>query len=437
MAYTQSAKTALEKQELTEHMREQWDSLDMDAHSASHYGKYVFTPQSSLGFFDLGISNYVGRFLKVEAHLQNDPQFSQANESSDTIRLGDLSAARLLQVLLPLLLIFMTYDTVGREREQGTLKLLIAQGVSMRRLLWQKVIAHFLLAQLVLIPVMIATFLFQLSGDGISKTNDEVIRFIPLLLLYSGFSFIVICITVSVSAWLKESHNTLFSMLGVWFVFILFLPKMTANAADGFYPLPSKKEFQLAIEEEVKNGVDGHNKSDIRSKLFIDSVLTHYQVSDVNQLPINIDGALMQADEDYRNMVTKKNFELVKEKVYAQNYLSQRLAWLNPFLSVRDLSMSICSTDYFQHAEFEEQVQNYRIELIRTLNNYMTIHSKPGDWGSKAESSFFQSIPDFVYTQPSLRWCLTNYWLSIVAFAIWLVASICLVEWASRNTKAI
>jgi hypothetical protein len=82
MAYTQSAKTALEKQELTEH-------------SASHYGKYVFTPQSSLGFFDLGISNYVGRFLKVEAHLQNDPQFSQANESSDTIRLGDLSAARL------------------------------------------------------------------------------------------------------------------------------------------------------------------------------------------------------------------------------------------------------------------------------------------------------------------------------------------------------
>jgi ABC-2 type transport system permease protein len=284
---------------------------------------------------------------------------------------------------------------------------------------------------------MIATFLFQLSGDGISKTNDEVIRFIPLLLLYSGFSFIVICITVSVSAWLKESHNTLFSMLGVWFVFILFLPKMTANAADGFYPLPSKKEFQLAIEEEVKNGVDGHNKSDIRSKLFIDSVLTHYQVSDVNQLPINIDGALMQADEDYRNMVTKKNFELVKEKVYAQNYLSQRLAWLNPFLSVRDLSMSICSTDYFQHAEFEEQVQNYRIELIRTLNNYMTIHSKPGDWGSKAESSFFQSIPDFVYTQPSLRWCLTNYWLSIVAFAIWLVASICLVEWASRNTKAI
>jgi ABC-2 type transport system permease protein len=437
MAYTQSAKTASEKTELTKHMREQWDSLNMDAHSASHYGKYVFTPQSSLGFFDLGISNYVGRFLKVEAHLQNDPQFSQANESSDTIRFGDLSAARLLQVLLPLLLIFMAYDTVGREREQGTLKLLVAQGVSMRRLIWQKIIAHFLLAQLVLIPVMTAAFIFQVSGDATSKTNDDFTRFVLLLLLYSGFSFIVICITVSVSAKLKESHNTLFAMLGVWFVFILFLPKMTANAADGFYPLPSKKEFHLAIEKEVKNGVDGHNKSDIRSKLFIDSVLTHYQVSNVNQLPINIDGALMQADEDYRNMVTKKNFGFVKEKIYEQNYLSQQLAWLNPFLSVRDLSMSICSTDYFQQAAFEEQVQNYRIELMRTLNDYMTTHSKPGDWGSKAESSFFQSVPDFIYHQPSLWWCLTNYWLSIVAFAIWLVASICFVDWVARNTKAI
>ena len=308
--YAQSKKISLERQQLNQHLRQQWDSLKTDPHSASHYGKYVFTQRAPLSFFDLGITNYVGSVLKVEAHTKNEPQFSQANESSAAIRFGELSAARVLQMLLPLLLIFIGYDTIGKEREQGTFKLMVAQGISIRKILWQKISAYFMLSQTILVPVFVITLWFH--NDPLGYGNDvDASRVFLLFVMYTAYSFVLITIIVSVSVSLKESRNALLTLLGVWLVFTIFLPKIIANVGDGLHPLPSKKKFQLAIEEQIEKGIDGHNPGNVRTQKFVDSVLQHYQVNTVAQLPINIDGALMQADEDYRDKATKKQFAII------------------------------------------------------------------------------------------------------------------------------
>ena len=49
-----------------------------------------------------------------------------------------------------------------------------------------------------------------------------------------------------------NSRNALIVLLAMWLGFIVLLPKYAANLGDNLFPLPSKKEFQLAIKKEVE-----------------------------------------------------------------------------------------------------------------------------------------------------------------------------------------
>ncbi|HAA12485.1 MAG TPA: hypothetical protein DCE41_12605, partial [Cytophagales bacterium] len=99
-------------------------------HSAAHYGMFAFKPKPVLSFLDVGLDNYTGVSVFLEAHRQNEVLFSAAQDSNGMTRFGEMTAALILQVLLPLLIIFLTFNIFSREREEGTLRLIHAQGLS-------------------------------------------------------------------------------------------------------------------------------------------------------------------------------------------------------------------------------------------------------------------------------------------------------------------
>lgn len=99
-------------------------------HSAAHYGIYVVKPTTPLAALDAGLQAYQGNVLRLEAHIRNDSMFRSAQDNLPMSRFGSLSPAFVLQVLLPLLIILIGYPLLAREREQGTLKQLLASGAS-------------------------------------------------------------------------------------------------------------------------------------------------------------------------------------------------------------------------------------------------------------------------------------------------------------------
>ncbi|MEX6775102.1 ABC transporter permease subunit, partial [Pseudomonas aeruginosa] len=92
-------------------------------------------PLSPLAFVDFGVDSFTGNTIFLEGHRQNSANFSEARQSSLLLRFGQLTPAFVLQALAPLLLIFLAFTSVARERERGTLRLLLAQGVSGPQLL--------------------------------------------------------------------------------------------------------------------------------------------------------------------------------------------------------------------------------------------------------------------------------------------------------------
>jgi len=436
--YNHFAVLQIERQAMNAQSRQEWDAQDeKHAHSAAHYGTFIYAPQPLLSFFDFGVKNYAGSTIRVEAHLQRDSQFSAANDSGGSIRFGDMNVALVLQLLMPLLLIFIAFNSVSGERESGTLKLLLAQGIAPHAILRQKVAAHFLLAVTILLLVTALSAALAYAQGIVPFSQETALRLLLMLVLYMAFYFIVVAFAVGVSALSASSRNALLILLSLWFVTMVILPKTAANLGDQLYPLPSKMAFQIAVDDDVGKGIDAHNPENEQSKAFVAETLRKYNAKSIGELDKNIDGLKMQAEEDYRANAIKTRSGDVYRQIERQNGITYAMSLLNPVLAVKELSMALAETNYFHQVHFERQAQAYRLEMIRYLNDYITHNLKADDWETKTPRDILQGVKKFTYTTPSLSQSLQPLMLPIIAMLIWLVLASGFVNLAAKKMKVL
>jgi len=152
-------------------VRERWENNpDKHPHRMAHYGYVAFRQKYPLSFFDYGLDSYVGNVVFLEAHRQNSVNFSEASLSNGLLRFGEISAALILQLLVPLLIFFWGFALIAGERETGTLRLVLSQGVSWSELIMGKALGLFFLALTLLLPTIflaLVLLLFTPFNTGI------------------------------------------------------------------------------------------------------------------------------------------------------------------------------------------------------------------------------------------------------------------------------
>ena len=415
-----------------DHVRSQWESIkEMNPHSAAHYGTYVFKPSNLLSSLDEGVNSVTGNVLRVEGHVQNEIVHSEASQMIAVSKFGKLKSSLLLQYIVPLLLIFLAFHAVSSEKQSGRLKLLILQGAKPFSLVIAKTISVWLYG-VILLFIVILTYAFLNLND----LNAEVlIRTSLFFLSYTFYYFILTGLTIFFSIRWKNATIALTSMLGIWILWTIFLPNILMSSVEKWHPLPSRAEFKAAMTEDRSKGIDGHNPSDERGKELKEKVLKEYGVDSISKLPINFDGIRMKADEEYGNIVWDKHFGNLR-KVQAQQKKSFQIGGIvNPFIALQNTSMGFAGNDNFHHQEFLLQVENYRRDLIKQLNDKHAFGgSKSGDWGWKADNDFFKSIADFTYQPIALNSIFVNYILDITLLIVWTLLIFVLL---SRGAKKI
>ena len=391
-------------------------------HSAAHYGQFAFKPKPVLSFLDVGLDNYTGISVFLEAHKQNEILFSAAQDGNGMTRFGEMTAALILQVLFPLLIIFLSFNIFSKEREEGTFKLIHAQGVSTHKLFMGKVWGTYAMVLLIFLPIIMLAYLLL---DQQSSNLDSAIpaKFLLLVLGYALYFLVFVFLCVLISASAKKSGVSMLMALGFWIVFCIILPKGMTNFADKVYPTPSQFEFKKTIQRKVKNGIDGHNPSDVRLASLRKEVMDQYGVEAIEDLPVNWSGIAMQAGEEYTDQVYDAEFEKVEKIFHRQNRLSEWAGFINPYLAVRHLSMALAGTDFHHHVAFAKAAEDYRRRFVKVMNKDMELNHKPGvaygDYNVGKE--MWSSIEPFGYEPPSVFTILSNGWVSIAALVFWLV----------------
>ena len=402
--------------------REHWESQgEKNPHSAAHYGIYAFKPRLALSFVDEGVDPYTGTSVWLEAHRQNDFLLRPAQDATAAQRIGALTAAQVLQHLVPLLIILLTFGALAGERERGTLRQLLASGIGRRDLAAGKALGVAGALGLLLVPAaVVGAAALVVASPG--PAASPLARGTVLAGVYLAYFTAFLALSLAVSAWARSARTALVVLLAVWVVNGLVAPRVAVDLSKWLHPTPSALEFARTVEQEMATGAGDISPPDRDAST--QRLLVEYGVARVEDLPINAVGVYLQESEEFGNRIFDRNYGALWDTFERQGVVHETVALAAPLLAVRTLSMGLAGTDVEQHRHFATAAETYRRDLMRRMNGDMTENSLTGDFTYTVGAEVWEAVPPLQYAAPTLGWVLGNRVLSLLVLGTWLVGAI-------------
>lgn len=410
-------------------------------HSAGHYGIYAFKPTTPLALFDPGYDDYTGVLQYLEAHKENQTGYKPAADATALQRFGDLSGARVLQLLVPMLIFLMGFGLIASEREEGTFRQLLSIGIRQQTLVWGKATGMAMAIGVVFVPALVAggaaAWFLTEQGDA-HEVAGLGLKVAILAGCYLIFFATLICIALSTSLAARSSASALVILVSFWIIAAILTPKVGAEIAKRVYPTPSVFELSSAISREQKAGIRAHEPTHPNHIRFRDALLRKHNVMRIEDLPFNFIGYAMQQEENFGNAVFDRNYGAVRRQFERQETLQNSFAVLSPFIAIKSLSAAFSGTDIAFANDFSQAGEAYRRSMIRVLNddimrNAVGLTTFSTEWGYQASANLWSRIPAFDFDPPTANMIVQRNVISLTLLLLWFGGSVLLLRWLSRR----
>lgn len=385
-------------------------------HTAADQGMHVFKPQPPLSLIDPGIDPYVGSTIWLRGHRQSETKFRPAQDATGLQRFGGLSAAWILQILVPLLVIILGFGTFAGEREQGTLRQLLSLGVPLWQLLWGKVLAIGTALTLLMAPgALVAAAASLLTAEAGSRL-DVGVRLLLMGLGYSLYLGATIFLVVAVSAVCRSARASLFWLLALWMLSTLIAPRVIADVSGKIYPTPTRMGF----EADMSHDLDNQSAKAWKKSFGVESAWDP-------SVPLNKWGKGLQVDDHAGYGVLDQHFGKLWDTFERQQQVQEVAGLVAPVVAVRAFSMAVAGTDFSQHRDFSAAAERQRRVIQETVSHDLIDHADPlgnQHFSYKAGSNFWAKVPPFRYSLPTFGFALQRHWPSLAALMLTFCASL-------------
>ncbi len=416
---------------------------DKNPHSAAHYGNYAFKPAGPLSYFDSGVEAYTGTAVFMEAHKQNFALARPASDLNAVARFGDLTGAFILQVLVPLIIIFLGFTAFSGERDSGTLRQLLSMGVRRRDILWGKAIGIGAGVALIVVPCLVLGAL-ALSLAELNTSAGFMARMSVLVSTYGAYAAIFLFLTLAVSAWAKSGRHALIALVGFWAFTAFIAPKAVTEISKAVCPTPAYGEFMADMRTMQAKGFDGVSPwrriQEMQAELY-----QEYGVNSVAELPVYWPATRMQKLEELDHDVFDYHYNNLRQAYTDQRRLQDSFGVIAPILSLRSVSMAMSGTDLITHIEFMNATESYRRNMVAKMNGYLSkaAASLNDSFSSSnymtADEEVFAIVPPFEFDQPTVGQALGEHTRNFVILTIWLAfavtASVAAVDRLSTEAR--
>lgn len=407
-------------------------------HRVVHYGHFVFRPLPALAAFDPGVDSFTGNMIYLEGHRQNSANFGDVRQSSLLARFGLLTPAFVLQLLAPLVMIFIAFGIVARDRDAGTLRQSLTLGVAPGRLLAGKLLAVTGVGGLLLLPAAF-TLGWLVIGEGAPPLPAAV-----LLGGYAVYLLIWALIITLVSAFSSQARIALLALLALWTATAVLLPRVAPTIALGTAPLPTRLETDIAIQRDLRAMGDSHDPADPFFTAFRARVLAQYGVERIEDLPVNYRGLLALEGE----RMTSSLFDRYAERQFAREREQAAtvglIGLLSPSIAIQRLSMATAGTDLEGHRRFLLQAEAYRFDIVQRLNRmqaealtYSDDSNRNSDPDAarrvRIDSANWRGVPDFAYRGATTAEKLRAAAAPALVLGGWLLLGLLLLRLAARH----
>jgi len=281
-----------------------------------------------------------------------DPRGTQ-EEIENPIHLmsGPLDLAFLVTFLLPLLVLALSFDLFSREREGGTLALLLAQPISPGTLMLGKALARW--GMLFAVMLVLALGAFVLLAEP--PPPGRFLLWSAAMGLYLAFWVSAACL---VNATGGNSARNAVALAFVWLIFVLLVPAGIQLSANLVYPVPTRAEL-VGAEREASREVQGQAAAVLAQHYDDHPELMPEGL--VNTVDAQARAFAVQQEVNRRVAPVRARHQAQLER---QREIIRTFRWLSPAVLVHDTQMQLAGTGDDRLALFEAELAEFHAQWV-------------------------------------------------------------------------
>ena len=395
------------------------DQGDRNPHSAAHFSRYAFRTASPLALLDPGTNDFAGLAVWMEAHYQDPAVFRRAEDGGELSRYALLSPAFLLLTAAPLLIFLMLHASIAGEREDGTLRQLLATGVGARQFFSGKLGAGWGITMLVYTAVFLLIAAFSALTTPAHFSADTALRLATLYVVYAVYLSICVALALAVSALFRTRQAAFLALAGVWTLMVVLAPRLGSDAGVAMSPQPDARA--VAGELSAASNIWFADKE--RQQQIQDELLERHGVTDVADLPINYSAYTLQVSEDLSVPEFERVYDELDERYRAQESVLRGFSLLSPAIAAGSLSRGAAGTDRAHQKAFTVAAELHRRDMVRLLNEDYMFNA--GDAGSSytADATLWAQFEDLDHELPALAAVGGRYAADAALLLLWLAVA--------------
>jgi ABC-2 type transport system permease protein len=335
-----------------------------------------------------------------------------------------LSAALLLQTVVPLWMLLLVHVSVTGDRDAGMLRYVASFPVTRAQIGRAKALGVIGAGAWLLVPAaLVGAAALVLTGAHRAEAAIGA-RTVLLTLSYLAYYGSVLAVGLALSALVRPARLALVALIGFWIATSVVVPRVSADVAQLLHPLPSALEFKHGVNRRILEGEHDRNAA-LRERM-----LGVHGVDEVDALPFNFEGLNLQDSEEAGNRIIDEAYATLDRALDAQDRVQLHAGWLSPLQPARALSMALSGTDSRHHRRFADAAEAYRREMVREMNLAVMNNDgvvNEGYVGTQTlnrmvGTDVWARVPPFRYTPPTAADVLRTSLYPLFLLGGWFVA---------------
>jgi ABC-type transport system involved in multi-copper enzyme maturation permease subunit len=348
-------------------------------------------PPNPLSIFNVGISDRINKTIIVNYHHvpRQSHEIISENPLLRIYRHFDLAAV--IRLALSLLAIILAYDAFSGEKEGGTLKLMLSNGIRRSHLLAGKLISNTILLTIPVLLSFLISLIIITTIYGIGFSLDQWSRIGLVILTTIVFLQFFIALGLLISTITSRSSVSLILLTSLWVILCVLQPNMGSYMASSLIELPSNetmesayranwdefKEKQRVILEEIDKKIPpGRQNGNVMNYGDNDH---KYAVLDGTTPLLMIFLYRTLEVEPLRHQYAEREWNIYRQKylplLIKQQKLQDMINYVSPAALLQSITSSLCRTDIDHYDRFLESARDYRSTLMNYLVNDRKIFS--------------------------------------------------------------
>lgn len=359
----------------------------------------IFRDSPELAMLGVGMDRRLPDLVKLDLDGIS-VEVGQIETSGPRALLGTIDLLFLVQFLLSLLAVVLSFDMICGERETGTLKLLLVNNVSRGRVLWGKLAS---VLALLIVPFTLALALglglLWLTGGWSPRGGEEWLRLVGLFVL----ALLYLAAFVHLGAWMSSltsrSLTSLVILLFVWAAATAVVPQSAGLIAQTAYPAESAVSL-LQKKSRLREDLRREQLQELR-------LLADREAEAYEELRRAIAARYARRwDEEIEEL--EREHRQLRER---QRRLASVLAAASPASALRFAWTALTGTGLEDARSFFRDVGDYQDELQSTIfaGTFRDIFGA-GQARGQIQLVDPQTIPEFHRRPVDLRLTLSTIW---------------------------